>query len=97
MLKITYNQSEHSAMPKLSVEENSMNDKDDSPAYQNVQAPKSAVHYADINELPIPVRLTLVRLSREQKMSDTDIAKHFSLPVEWVMMFTQTPPGSPEH
>lgn len=62
-----------------------------------VPTPKEPVHYDSINDIPIPLRHTLVRLSRDHDMTDARIAELFFLPVEWVIMFTQTPPGSPHH
>ena len=55
------------------------------------------IPYADVNEIPIPLRHTMIKLSRVHGMSAAAIAKHFELPVQWVMLFVDTQPGSTEH
>lgn len=52
--------------------------------------------YNSIDELPLPLRAQLVVLARKG-MSNQKIADFFTLPVEWVQMFVECPPGSPEH
>lgn len=52
--------------------------------------------YTSIDELPLPLRAKLIELSRKG-MTIPEIATFFSLPVEWVHLFVECPPGSPEH
>ena len=52
--------------------------------------------YNSIDELPLPLRAKLIELSRKG-MNNQQIATFFALPVEWVQLFTECPPGSPEH
>jgi hypothetical protein len=52
--------------------------------------------YQTIEDLPLPLRQQLVEL-RRKGMPIPEIADFFSLPVEWVHLFVETPPGSPEH
>lgn len=52
--------------------------------------------YNTIADLPFSIRAELIRL-RKKGMSIPDIASFFSLPVEWVHLFVETPPGSSEH
>jgi len=62
-----------------------------------VPTPKTKIHYDNVNDIPVPLRHTLVRLSRDHQLTDARIAELFFLPVEWVSLFTQTPFGSPTH
>ena len=52
--------------------------------------------YKDVNELPVSVRMGIVALGR-QGLPNQQIAAYFELPVQWVQLFTECPPGSPEH
>lgn len=52
--------------------------------------------YKDVNELPVSVRMGIVALGR-QGLPNQQIAAFFELPVQWVQLFTECPPGSPEH
>jgi DNA-directed RNA polymerase specialized sigma24 family protein len=50
----------------------------------------------DINGLPLPVRANIVTLARAG-MPHAEIAARFEIPVTWVMLLAETPPGSTEH
>jgi hypothetical protein len=52
--------------------------------------------YNSINDLPIALRRSLVRMHRDG-MSHRQIAHHHALPVQWVQLFVETPPGARHH
>ena len=52
--------------------------------------------YKDVNDLPTSMRMSIVALGRRGS-TNQEIADLFSLPVQWVQLFTECPPGSPEH
>ena len=52
--------------------------------------------YKDVNDLPVSVRMSIVALARKG-LPNQQIAAFFELPVQWVQLFTECPPGSPEH
>jgi len=52
--------------------------------------------YGSINDLPIAVRRSLVRMYREG-LSPLQIAAHHTLPEQWVRLFVETPPGASHH
>jgi hypothetical protein len=49
-----------------------------------------------INDVPVPVRITIVTLARKG-MPAAEIAARFDLPVTWVILLVECPPGSTEH
>jgi hypothetical protein len=61
-----------------------------------VASAKSPVVYDSINDLPIALRRSLVRMYREG-MSPLQIAAHHALPEQWVQLFVETPPGASHH
>ena len=52
--------------------------------------------YSSIDDLPLPLRAQLIALARKG-LPNQQIADFFELPVQWVQLFTECPPGSPEH
>jgi DNA-directed RNA polymerase specialized sigma24 family protein len=56
----------------------------------------SAASKTTINDVPVPLRATIVVLARKG-MPATEIAARFGLPVEWVVLLYECPPGSMEH
>jgi site-specific recombinase XerC len=54
------------------------------------------VAYDSINDLPVALRRSMVRLHREG-MSAGRIATRLSLPEQWVKLFVETPPGASQH
>jgi hypothetical protein len=52
--------------------------------------------YKSINDLPIALRRSLARMHRDG-MSHLQIAHHHALPVQWVQLFVETPPGASHH
>ncbi len=50
----------------------------------------------EINDVPIPVRANIVALARKG-MPPAEIAARFDLPLTWVILFVECPPGSLEH
>ena len=59
-------------------------------------APAAPMIYDNVNDLPIAVRRTLLRLHRSG-MSSLQIAAQLSLPLQWVLLFVETPPGASHH
>lgn len=59
-------------------------------------APAVPMIYDNVNDLPIAVRRTLLRLHRSG-MSSLQIAAQLSLPLQWVLLFVETPPGASHH
>jgi hypothetical protein len=57
---------------------------------------KPPLNYVRPNDIPVPLRAKLVEL-RRQGMPAAEIARIFELPLEWVLLFVETPPGSTEH
>jgi site-specific recombinase XerC len=54
------------------------------------------VAYDSINDLPVALRRSMVRLHREG-MRAGRIATRLSLPEQWVQLFVETPPGASQH
>ena len=52
--------------------------------------------YDSVNDLPLAVRRSFVRLYNEG-MTARQIGVKFSLPEQWVLLFVQTPPGATKH
>lgn len=52
--------------------------------------------YETINDVPVPLRANIVVLARKG-MPAAEIAARFTLPVLWVKLLVETPPGSTEH
>lgn len=48
------------------------------------------------NDLPIPVRQKIIELYRAG-IEPTAIAHLFSVPVDWILIFTEGAPGDTEH
>ena len=54
------------------------------------------VVYDSVNDLPVALRRSMVRLHREG-LSARQIGVHLSLPEQWVQLFVETPPGASQH
>jgi hypothetical protein len=52
--------------------------------------------YKSPDDLPLPMRQTLVQMHR-QGHSVSMIARTFEIPVEWVQLYVECPPGSTAH
>jgi hypothetical protein len=50
----------------------------------------------NVNEVPVPLRAHIVTLARKG-MPVAEIAARFELPLDWVRLLVDTPPGSTEH
>ena len=61
-----------------------------------VASASTPVVYDSVNDLPIAVRRSMVRMSRDG-MSAGRIAAHLALPEQWVLLFVETPPGASQH
>ena len=55
------------------------------------------VEFREINSLPLYMRRAIVKLSKDDRKNDAEIARLLSIPQEWVMMFTRSDPGETEH
>lgn len=53
--------------------------------------------YANINEIPIPLRHDFIKMHRDRGLAVKHIAFYFEIPEEWVRLFVECPPGSTEH
>jgi hypothetical protein len=53
--------------------------------------------YKTVNDLPVPLRATIVELALQVEMPLDEIAARFSIPVQWVQLLIETPPGSTKH
>ena len=56
----------------------------------------SPVVYGSVNDLPVALRRSMVRMHREG-LSARQIGVHLSLPEQWVQLFVETPPGASQH
>ncbi len=64
--------------------------------HRTIKPPDTQMDYSSPNDLPLPLRQKLVEL-RRTGMPIHEIARLFFLPVDWVVLFVETPPGSTEH
>lgn len=58
--------------------------------------PSAPAAYDDINDLPLALRRSMVRMHREG-MSPRQIARHYALPDQWVQLLVEDPPGASRH
>ena len=56
----------------------------------------TATLYATPNDVPVPLRQKLVEL-RRKGMTIRDIARFFTMPEHWVVLFVETPHGLVEN
>ena len=68
----------------------------ESSNHHTIKPSEPQMDYSSPNDLPFPLRQKLVEL-RRKGMPIAKIAALFFLPVEWVVLFVETPPGSTEH
>ena len=61
-----------------------------------VASSAAPVVYNSVNDLPIATRRSMVRLRRDGLSAD-QIASKLALPVHWVLLFVETPPGATQH
>jgi hypothetical protein len=58
--------------------------------------PSVPAAYESINDLPLALRRSMVRMYRDG-MSPRQIAIHYALPEQWVQLFVEVPPGASRH
>lgn len=58
--------------------------------------PATPAAYDNINDLPLALRRSMVRMYRDG-MSPRQIASHYALPEQWVQLFVEVPPGASRH
>ena len=61
-----------------------------------VASAAAPVIYDSVNDLPIALRRSMLRMHREG-LSPRQIGLHLSLPEQWVQLFVDTPPGASQH
>jgi len=69
---------------------------DDEPPREPTRPAGPMPTYTSVNDLPLPLRAQLIALHRKG-VPTSEIANFFSLPRQWVQLFVECPPGSPEH